>query len=65
MAGGNHSVAPLTVFGGWAIAEHTESRSADGWEVDYERLTDTVYPTVEACEAAISAMFAQSGRAAA
>lgn len=51
---------PLCVFGGYKMAYCDWYRSEDGWEmdVDYEGLPSTVFPTIEACQAAIDELLA-------
>lgn len=46
---------PHTVFGGWRMAYTDWTRTEDGWDCDYDfhGLPETVFATVEECEAAI------------
>lgn len=48
---------PHTVYGGWRMAYADWTRTEDGWDCDYSfgGLPVTVFPTKEACEAAIAA----------
>ena len=49
------ALIPLTVFGGYRMADEVWQRTLDGHECDYdyEGLPETLYPTREACEQAI------------
>ena len=51
------TVEPLTVTGGWVVAEHRWYRDEDGWQCDYDELHPRiVYATEDECKQAIKEM---------
>lgn len=52
----HEGLEPHMVGGGFKIATAEWTRTGDGWDCQYEVVRPDLYPTTEACQAAIEAI---------